>query len=551
MNSAFEITDRYVDDLCALHPTLASFLGVPGRHDEWGDFGLDGLAETHRLELVCRDELAPLLDDAELRERIAARVTVGLIDEHIDGYEAGDHFRDLRHMASRFQTFRSVFDVMPKTCDGDWVNIIGRLQTIDHPLDQYRQVLDEGRSRGIVVALRQVESVIGQARSLAGDNSAYLQLLGEAGGHRSDRLEAVIDHARAAMDGFGDWLASSYAPGAAAVDAVGEAVYRRAANRLVGMEVDTDEAYEWGWEEFWRLESKMTEVGESIVPGADFAAVKDHLETDPAGVVTSTDDLLSFVDAVLTEAVDDLAGSHFEVPDPIRPLTVQISPPGGPLGVSYMRPSEDLTRPGGVWYSVGDQTVFPLYQHRSTAYHEGFPGHHLQLAAQIYRREDLSRAQRLLTWYPGHGEGWAMYAEVLMGELGYLEDPKSYFGMLAKQMYRAARVVVDIGLHLEYRIPESSPIDPGGTWTFDKAVEFMETYGFRTPAQAEGEVLRYLGWPGQAIAYKLGEREILSIREDARRRLGSDFDLFEFHRVFLNSGTMRLDLLRPVVLDQM
>src|SRR5690606_31943143 len=148
-------------------------------------------------------------------------------------------------------------------------------------------------------------------------------------------------------------------------------------------------------------------------------------------------------------------------------------------------------------------------------------------------------------------EGWGMYAEVLMGELGYLEDPRAYFGMLAKQAYRAARVVVDIGLHLGLRIDPSSTVAPGERWDFDAAVKTMEVYGFQTPPEAEAEVLRYLGWPAQAPTYKLGEKEILSIRQENLDRLGSKFDLKKFHATVINNGSMRLDLLREVVAEQM
>lgn len=144
-----------------------------------------------------------------------------------------------------------------------------------------------------------------------------------------------------------------------------------------------------------------------------------------------------------------------------------------------------------------------------------------------------------------------MYAEVLMGELGYLENPQHYFGMLAKQMYRAARVVVDIGLHLGETVDDSSPLFAGEQWDFDNAVEFMRVYGFRTSDQARDEVLRYLGWPGQAISYKIGEREILSIRAETKERLGDGFDLRAFHSTVIGNGSMRLDLLREVVTEQL
>jgi uncharacterized protein (DUF885 family) len=548
MTSAFEITDRYVDVLCEEFPLLATQLGVPGRHDEWGDgFGIEGHETRRRLAKDYRARLEPHLDDPDSRQRRAAKVTVGLIDEGLAADEAGDEYRDLRHLASSFGMFRSVFDVMPTETVGDWGNITSRLATIDKPFEDYIGRLDEGLRQGITVAKRQVRSVIAQARRLGGDESSFHGLSERAGTHRSDALETAIDHARSEATKFAAWLESTYLPDALDEDGVGEDHYRRAADRLVGMSIDPHEAYEWGWDEFHRLLEEMSRVGEQILPGQGFAEVKDFLETDPAGTVESTEELVAFVEVVLAEAVEDLAGKHFDVPGEIRPLTVQIAPPDRPLGAYYLGPSEDFSRHGGVWYSVGEQTVFPLYQHRSTAYHEGFPGHHLQIATAMHQKENLSRAQRVLTWYPGYGEGWAMYAEVLMGELGYLESAKSYFGMLAKQMYRASRIVVDIGLHLGKRISDSSPIEPGSPWRFETAVDFMEVYGFRTRQQAEAEVLRYLGWPGQAISYKLGEREILSIREDTWRRLGPDFDLRAFHAAVLENGAMRLDLLRETV----
>ena len=146
-------------------------------------------------------------------------------------------------------------------------------------------------------------------------------------------------------------------------------------------------------------------------------------------------------------------------------------------------------------------------------------------------------------------EGWALYAERLMLELGYFERPDYVFGMLAKQLYRATRVVVDIGLHLGLTIPAGAPIWAGEAWSFELATEYLRTYGFRTPDQAVSETMRYLGWPGQAIAYKLGEREILSIRAEAERRRGVAFDLKAFHDQIIGNGAMRLDLLREVVLQ--
>jgi uncharacterized protein (DUF885 family) len=550
VTSAFQLASDYVDDLCSLDPVLCTQLGIPGSDGDWGEsFGIAGVAASLALAERYRRLVQPLLEDADYRQGLTARVMLASFDEAKTAFDAGDHLRDLRHMASPLHQIRLIFDVMAVDTPQGRADVRRRLETVRVPLDDYRRMLETGLEQREVVALRQVRSVIDQTRRMERDPASLDAIVARVTGAGGDIGETAMaaESARSAFGEFGDWLETRYLPHASDVDGVGREVYERAADRLVGMPVDPDEAYEWGWEEFGRLLDEMERLAESIIPGAGVDAAKQYLETDPAVTVEGTDALLEFVSKTLDEASAELAGAHFDVPDVIRPLTVQLAPPGGPLGVYYRRPSEDFSRPGGVWYSIGDQNLFPLYQHVSTAYHEGFPGHHLQIATAMYRSEEISRFQRLLTWCPGYGEGWGMYAEVLMGELGYLENPHHRFGMLAKQMYRTARVLVDIGLHLGLRLDEASPIAPGSRWDFEIAVEFMTVYGFRTPAQAHDEVLRYLGWPGQAIAYKLGERELLEIRADTRKRLGDRFDLREFHAAVLDHGTMRLDVLRQLV----
>lgn len=550
MTTAFELADQFVDAACALDPVLCTQLGIPGSDHEWGDsFGLAGVEQRHRLEERFRPLVEPHAAGEDPSDRLAARVMLSAFDESRQGYAELDHFRDLRHMGSSFHQIRMTFDVMRHGTPEERDDISSRLATVQKPLGDYRELLEAGISAGVVVAVRQVRSVIEQARRISRQPSSIDDIVNKARGadRPSAGLTPAADRARAAYEEFAEFLERRYLPVASEEDGVAHETYVRSADRLVGMQVDLEEAYRWGWDEFGRLRDELKRVAELIRPGEGVLATKDYLETDPAETAAGPDELISFVENTLAAAVDDLAGKHFEVPAEIRPLTVQMAPKGGPLGVYYRRPSEDLSRPGGVWYSIGDQQLFPLYQHVSTAYHEGFPGHHLQIGTAMHRRDQISRFQRLLTWCPGYGEGWAMYAEVLMGELGYLEDPRHYFGMLAKQMYRAARVVVDIGLHLGMPIDEGSPLAPGESWSYETAVEFMRVYGFRTPDQARDEVLRYLGWPAQAIAYKLGEREILRMREMTRAHLGPEFDLRSFHSGILQNGTMRLDLLDEVV----
>jgi uncharacterized protein (DUF885 family) len=237
------------------------------------------------------------------------------------------------------------------------------------------------------------------------------------------------------------------------------------------------------------------------------------------------------------------------VPDAIRAVDIKLAAPGGSLGAYYVGPSEDFARPGSVWWSLEGEGPFPLYDEITTAYHEGFPGHHLQVGVQMSEAEHLSRLQRLWVWKSGIGEGWALYAERLMEELGYLDSPDYRFGLLAAQMLRACRVVIDIGSHLRYPIPDDQPFHPGEAWTFETAVEMLQEYATLDPAYAASEVTRYYGWPGQAISYKVGERMILETRDELRAARGDTFDLKRFHADLLGVGPIGIDLVRQFLLD--
>jgi uncharacterized protein (DUF885 family) len=286
-----------------------------------------------------------------------------------------------------------------------------------------------------------------------------------------------------------------------------------------------------------------------IDPGASLPEVVEQLKTDPDRCAATPDEFLEAMRQRQELVMAELDGTHFDIPEPIKRLEVKVAPPGGSLGAYYVQPSEDFTRPGTVWYSLGTQTSFPLWDEVSTAYHEGFPGHHMQSGVQLSLADRLSRLHRTLIWHPGYGEGWALYAERLMHELGYLEKPEYVLGMLSAEMHRACRVVIDIGLHVGYPIPPDAVFRPGRDWTFETAVEMLTDLAFLYPDYARSEVTRYLGWPGQAISYKVGQRVILELREDMRSRRGGAFDLKEFHGAVLGSGPVGLAHLRELVLS--
>ena len=551
----FALSDELCEAFAARSPVQATFAGIPGHHDAWDDYG-PAAAEAWDAELGRFERrLAALPAPSDRFSRLASRVTEEWIRDRRELFAHGDHLRDLNSSESSFQYIRQVFEVMPAATEADAQSHVARLDGIGAAMDGYLASLDEGRRRGLVVARRQVRAVAEQARASAGASS-YLRTLpatfaaaGVGGDALQRRLEAAVAGACGAFASFAQRLEAEVLPHASEGEAVGRERYLRAAKRFLGMNLDPIDAYEWGWSEVHAIEAQMTEVARSIRPGASLPEVIELLGTDPERAAPDRESFLRFIRERQLGALADLEGRHFDIPEAVRRVEVKIAPPGGSLGAYYVPPSEDFSRPGTIWYSVGESSSFPLYDEITTAYHEGFPGHHLQCSLQVLLASELCRLHRLLYFCPGHGEGWALYAEQLMHELGYLEKPDYVLGMLGAKLMRACRVVVDIGLHLGLAVPRGESFHPGETWSYELAVELMNRRAFLPLDMAVSEATRYLGWPAQAISYKIGEREILGLRAELERRDGARFDRKAFHAKVIGSGSVGLGLLREIVLE--
>jgi uncharacterized protein (DUF885 family) len=549
MPTPFEISDRFTDSYADLDPVTATMTGIAGRDHLPTDYSPEGHGARHDLYVATRTELARHLDDPDPTQLMAARVLSGWIDGRLAEDDVSKWSWDLNHTASPFQTMRDVLDVMPRETPDDWEAVAARLEALPGMLDGFLRSLEVGLQEGDTVARRQVEAVLEQADAAAGDGSrfgAYPDAAGKAGFDPA-RVGDAVDAIKAAYGEFGAWLRAEYLPKARAEDGVGLERYLLGANDFLGMSLDPRETYDWGWSEVHRLMGEMERTASEVDPSLGLADVIELLETDPARSAATREDFVEFVQACQQDAIAKLDGVHFDVPEPLRTVTVNIAPPGGALGAWYVGPTEDGSRPGSIWYAPGERERLPYWQEVSTAYHEGFPGHHLQGGTALLLRDRLSRAQRMLIWYSGAGEGWALYAERLMDELGFFEKPEYRLGLLASQLFRAARVVVDIGCGLSLRIPDDAPLHAGEVWGYDAAVDYMVEIGLTPHDMAVSEVTRYLGWAGQAISYKVGEREILAIRDRARRSAGAGFDLKEFHRRLLEAGAIRLDHLHEVM----
>lgn len=544
------VADNYTDTLIRLNPTFATTLGLPGHETEYQDFspaGIAGFAEAARDALAALEGLEPE-DDVDavtldaMRERLGLQLLI-----HASGWE----YAELNNIASPAQDIRAIFDLMPTDSEQDWEHIAGRAHNVPAAIAGYTESLRLAKDAGKVAAARQVRIVIEQVTKYAAEDGFFAKLAAEAATSTGplpaalqDRLDAGADAARRAYTGLAEFLRTELLPAAPEKDAVGRARYALASRSFLGAEVDLEETYAWGVQELDRLIAEQEQVAATIKAGATIAEAKEILNNDPARQLKGTEALREWMQGLSDKAVAELAGVHFDIPDVMKKLECRIAPTDEG-GIYYTGPSDDFSRPGRMWWSVpAGEDTFTTWAETTTVYHEGVPGHHLQVATATYRRELLNKWRRNVCWTSGHGEGWALYAEKLMQELGYLNDPGDHMGMLDMQRMRAARVVFDIGVHLELDMPKRWG---SGTWTADKGYSFLKENLPISEGQLNFEFTRYLGWPGQAPSYKVGQRLWEQIRAELESRPG--FNLKEFHTKALNIGSVGLDTLRRALLS--
>ncbi|MCA5892346.1 DUF885 domain-containing protein [Isoptericola sp. NEAU-Y5] len=559
------VADAYVQRVAELDPLTATAIGVPGHDHAMTDLSPAGHEARASADRAVLRELDTLERDGRHEFDGIDRVTLAAMRERLglqlELHDSGEPLASLNNIASPVQELRDVFDVMPTGTTEAWENIASRLTGIPEAIEGYVASLSEAARRGQVAAVRQVREGIAQSRELAGDDSFFRELirgpevdsvLDESGACSLIRaeLERGADAARASYARLATFLERDLAPRAPERDAVGRDRYALFSREFLGAQVDLDETYEWGLDELARVVAEQEAVAREIAgPGASVADAVAALDADPARTLHGTDALRRWMQETADAAIEDLAGTHFDIEGPVRTIECRIAPTQTG-GIYYTPPSDDFSRPGRMWWSVpADVTEFNTWREKTTVFHEGVPGHHLQCAATVQARDTLNSWRRLMCWVSGHGEGWALYAERLMADLGHLDDAGDRFGMLDAQRMRAARVVLDIGVHLGKRAPEQWG---GGVWDADKAWPFLLANVNMPEAFVRFELNRYLGWPGQAPSYKVGQRLWEQARDEARAAAtarGEDFDLKAFHARALGLGSVGLDVLRSALRD--
>jgi uncharacterized protein (DUF885 family) len=548
-----QVADAYVDAVCELDPIVATSLGTrPGddRLPDTSPAGLEAEAQLLRSTLGELDRVLaehPALDDDPI-ERRCARLLRERLTAALDLHEAGEDLRQVSNLFSPVHSIRQVFSMMPTRSPQDWAVLARRLARVPAAYRGYQETLTAGAEQGLFAAPRQVATVVGQLDEwLAGPYFAGLVAAGP------QEVRAELDAAAAAADAavaeVRDFLRDSYAPRTAGTpDAVGRERYARFARSWNGSDLGVgtglEDAYAWGWAEHKRILAEQRAEAAKVLPDASPMEAMRWLKEN-GEAVEGVEAIRVRLQAMMDEAIEALDGVHFDIAGPVRTVEAMIAPPGSAAAPYYTRPAQDFSRPGRTWLPTLGQERFPLWDLVSTWYHEGVPGHHLQLAQWAYVSGQLSTYQTSLGSVGANVEGWALYAERLMDELGFLADPGARLGYLDAQQMRAVRVVVDIGMHLELPIPEDAEgavaEHRGQPWTPELARAFFGENCGRDAAFLDSELVRYLGMPGQAISYKLGERAWLEGRAAAKQARGTDFDLKAWHMAALSQGSLGLD----------
>ena len=550
-----KLCDTYIHDYARLDPTAATDWGLPTDPTTLPDLSPDGIDERAGLDAALLATVPQTALEDEV-DRVTADALVDRLGISQELHAGKEDYAELNNLASPLQSVKDAFSLMPTATVADWEAIVGRMGNVPQALKQYTQSLAYAAESGMVAARRQVEIGIKQSLSIGtpGSSGAFFEKLAldcpaeTATKVGNDRLHSAI---RVASQGYlwlADWLRENLLPLAPAEDAVGRERYELFSALFVGARVDLDETYEWGLEELQRIVAGQQAIADNLYgPGTTISEAFERLNADAKYQLHSEDALLEWLQGTGDQAIADLNGSQFEIAPELQVLQARIAP-SKEGGVWYTGPSADFSRPGQMWWSIPEgDTVFHTWQEKTTVFHEGIPGHHLQIAQAIYESGSLNLWRRLGSWNSGHGEGWALYAEQLMADLGYMEDPGDHMGLLDAQRLRAARVVLDIGVHLGKQRP-----DGNGIWDPRYAHQFLRDNSAMSDGSLKFELDRYLGWPGQAPSYKIGQRLWLGMRDEfaaAHQGTGSRADAVrDFHTSALALGSLPMGTLRRALL---
>lgn len=532
------------------NPTWASSLGDRRWNDRWPDLSPAAIAASHEADLAALERLEQFDSDAlSTARRLDKEMYRRVLDESIQHYRYRRHLVPFNQRGGPQNAYETVERLRLATVQ-DYQDWLARVRAFGQLADQNLALLSAGVEAGIVHPRIIAERIAAQLEAQAALDveqspwaKAFLELPADLPAAERERLSreglaAVRDVVLPAIRRLDDFFRTRYLP--AARDSVGiwdqpdgREYYAARARHFTTTGLTPREIHDLGLSEVARIRAEMEAIREQVGFAGDLAAFFEHLRTDP-GFYYDTPEALFEAYLATSKRVDPelvkLFGRMPRMPYGVRPIPDAIAP--DTTTAYYSRPAADGSRAGYYYVNLYRPEVRPKYEIEALTIHEAVPGHHFQIALAM-ELEGLP-AFRRFGGVTAYVEGWALYAESLGPELGMYQDPYSKFGQLTYEMWRAVRLVVDTGLH-EFG------------WSRQQAIDYFRANAAKTEADIVNEIDRYIAWPGQALAYKIGELKFKELRARAEAAQGENFDIRAFHDLVLSNGAVPLDSLERLV----
>lgn len=540
------IISNHWDWVLEQYPEYRREYGDMSGNQSWTDLSADVLkkrnADTQAfIADLSRIDPSSLSPTAQLNQRMLKTA----LQEEVETYENGLHLIAL-NMRSGPQHRYTMVERLPMATETDYIDWLARLEKLPEQLSQYQALLEEGADRQRTQARIIIERIPKQLDALIVETpqespfwGVFETLPDSISPSRAEELQAqaadiIKNKLIPAYAQFKAFIEETYLPNSRARPGIGslpggKEVYAMLARHFTTTNMTPEEIHNVGLAEVARIRGEMIKVIEEVGFDGDINAFNDFLRSDPQFYYETAEELLEGYQAVskrLDPQLVKLFGKLPRMPYGVRPIAPELAP--DTTTAFYMRPALDGSRPGWYYVNLYKPEVRPKYEMEVLSVHESVPGHHLQiaLAQEIEGLPEFRRNSSVTAFI----EGWGLYSERLGYDMGLYEDPYSRYGQLIYDMWRAVRLVVDTGIHYF-------------GWSRQEAIDYFKDNAAKTEADIINEIDRYIGWPGQALAYKIGQLKMLELRALAERELGERFDIRAFHDELLGVGAIPLDAL--------
>ena len=527
-------------------PEFATMIGDYRYNDRWSDNSLAHVAQRRRdlQDWLARFEAVDTSGFPE-QEKLNQQIMTRRLKQDIEEIDFKTFEMPVNQSSGLQIELPQMVPLLPFHSSKQYEDYLARLRQVPRLVDETIEVLQRGEKDGLMPPRFLLEKAVAQCRHIgepAGEASVFAQPLKDFPKEISEAdrkrlhgaiIQAIDADVRPAYKKFGDFLATEYAPRGRSQEGIwslpdGDARYRFAIQRMTTTDMDPASIHQLGLQEVARIEGEQLAIGKKL-GFSDLKTFRAAAAKDPKYIPTSREQILDTYRHYIAQMQPELPKLFGLLPKSkveVRP--VQEFREKSSAAADYSTGTPDGSRPGIIYVNTGDYQHRSLLSAESTAYHEGIPGHHMQLS--IAQTLPELPSFRKHAFYVAYIEGWALYAERLGKEVGFYQDPYSDYGRLSDELLRAVRLVLDTGVHYKH-------------WTRQQMVDYFHEHSSEDEPDIQSETDRYIAWPGQALGYKLGQLEILKLRDRAQKQLGPKFDIRAFHDEILNGGALPLDVL--------